>query len=101
MINWMFFPKSAEPRQMCTDVVTVFQKHENDIASDNHTLHSDSVLCELASDLESLGFRVERGKKKHQKVSVPVLFGLNPNPPKDTDGRREESGRGVRELQGK
>ena len=27
--------------------------------------------------------------------------GLIPNPPKDTDGRREESGRGVRELQGK
>ena len=27
---------------------------------------------------------------------------INPNPPKDTDGRREESGRGgVRELQGK
>ena len=28
-------------------------------------------------------------------------LGLSPNPPKDTDGRREESGRGVRELQGK
>ena len=28
-------------------------------------------------------------------------FPLSPNPPKDTDGRREESGRGVRELQGK
>ena len=26
---------------------------------------------------------------------------LSPNPPKDTDGRREESGRGVREIQGK
>ena len=26
---------------------------------------------------------------------------LSPNPPKDTDGRREESGGGVRELQGK
>ena len=24
---------------------------------------------------------------------------LNPNPPMDTDGRREDSGRGVRELQ--
>ena len=24
---------------------------------------------------------------------------LNPNPPKDTDGRREDRGRGVRELQ--
>ena len=31
----------------------------------------------------------------------PRSFPLNPNPPKDTDGRREESGRGVRELQGK
>ena len=29
------------------------------------------------------------------------LLGLSPNPPKDTDGRREESGMGVRELQGK
>ena len=26
---------------------------------------------------------------------------LNPNPPKDTDGRCEDSGRGVRELQGR
>ena len=26
--------------------------------------------------------------------------GVSPNPPKDTDGRREDRGRGVRELQG-
>ena len=32
-------------------------------------------------------------------ITWPYL--LSPNPPKDTDGRREESGRGVRELQGK
>ena len=31
----------------------------------------------------------------------PAARRLIPNPPKDTDGRREESGRGVRELQGK
>ena len=31
-----------------------------------------------------------------------ALFGVSPNPPKDTDGRREGSGRGwVRELQGR
>ena len=31
-----------------------------------------------------------------------IKYGLNPNPPKDTDGRREGSGRGwVRELQGR
>ena len=37
------------------------------------------------------------------KVRQDALAGvpLSPNPPKDTDGRREESGRGVRELQGK
>ena len=29
------------------------------------------------------------------------MLTLSPNPPKGTDGRREESGRGVRELQGK
>ena len=34
-------------------------------------------------------------------ASLTNLALLNPNPPKDTDGRREESGRGVRELQGK
>ena len=29
----------------------------------------------------------------------PILNDLNPNPPMDTDGRREDSGKGVRELQ--
>ena len=32
--------------------------------------------------------------------TVGVTIRLNPNPPKDTDGRREDRGRGVRELQG-
>ena len=36
------------------------------------------------------------------KVMTQLAESLSPNPPKDTDGRREESGRGgVRELQGK
>ena len=38
-------------------------------------------------------------------VNIPMGFGglsFSPNPPKDTDGRREGSGRGwVRELQGR
>ena len=37
----------------------------------------------------------------YRKFLTLSLGHLNPNPPKDTDGRREESGRGVRELQGK
>ena len=33
-------------------------------------------------------------------MKITRALGLNPNPPKDTDGRREDRGRGVRELQG-
>ena len=48
----------------------------------------DKIVCQaIVSELS-----VEKAK------FAPVL---SPNPPKDTDGRREESGRGVRELQGK
>ena len=36
-----------------------------------------------------------------EHIEGAINIPLNPNPPKDTDGRREESGRGVRELQGK
>ena len=35
-------------------------------------------------------------------LTIWFFLGLSPNPPKDTDGRREDSGRGwVRELQGR
>ena len=33
------------------------------------------------------------------RLSDPDVLFLSPNPPMDTDGRREDSGRGVRELQ--
>ena len=36
-----------------------------------------------------------------ETAAPDVTYPPSPNPPKDTDGRREESGRGVRELQGK
>ena len=36
-----------------------------------------------------------------RRTTLPFGRCFSPNPPKDTDGRREESGRGVRELQGK
>ena len=35
------------------------------------------------------------------KVSEELTLFLSPNPPMDMDGRREDSGRGVRELQGR
>ncbi|MSQ24795.1 MAG: hypothetical protein EXR49_00720 [Dehalococcoidia bacterium] len=77
MINWMFFPKSDQPPTLCRKVVSVFEKHETSIGSGKHTLSSNQVLSEIAGDLEALGFAVESGKKRTEKVSVPVLFGKN------------------------
>ncbi|HEX4954389.1 MAG TPA: hypothetical protein VF017_13435 [Thermoanaerobaculia bacterium] len=77
MINWFYFPKSDAPPELCAQVVSVFQDHEEDITSDRRTLDSNGVLLTIARDLSALGFSVESGKKKHEKVSVPVLFGVN------------------------
>ena len=42
------------------------------------------------------------GTEAEGGLSVGISVKVNPNPPKDTDGRREDSGRGwVRELQGR
>ena len=44
----------------------------------------------------------EKSMKMWEGLSQELNFNLSPNPPKDTDGRREDSGRGwVRELQGR
>ena len=67
----------------------------------------------VLNDLTLRGAKEEGPRYKVFETSAPVgpwivprdqiadRESLNPNPPKDTDGRREESGRGVRELQGK
>ena len=54
-----------------------------------HTIHEFEML-------------LRRGAVQYVRPDVCMVGGLTPNPPKDTDGRREDSGRGwVRELQGR
>ena len=54
------------------------------------------LVDELGDFDTALDLAAELGKTRRRPVW------LNPNPPKDTDGRREDSGRGwVRELQGR
>ena len=38
-------------------------------------MESNAVLAELATDLATLGFAVEQGKTKAQKLARPVFFG--------------------------
>ena len=47
------------------------------IDSVKHKHESNKVLAHISPGLGQIGFRVESGKKKEDKIEVPVLFGIN------------------------
>ena len=61
---------------------------------------SDRELREAVNNINKF-FNLDELPYALTEFSISESRTLSPNPPKDTDGRREESGRGVRELQGK
>jgi hypothetical protein len=86
MIQWQYYPKSASSPEHLTDVVGVFKGHAARISSDKRReQHSNAVLAVVADDLGQLGYRVEKGKRRVQKVTVPVLFGRNGEAEKSFD----------------
>lgn len=110
MIQWAYFPQSGKATATALSVIQIFERHQKEIDSETHEKQvSDVVLARLADDLEELGFQVERGKKKDQKINVPVLSGRNGKVQKsfEADARMEaeelvlevEAGRGVTNYQ--
>jgi hypothetical protein len=105
MIEWIYFPKSNEPPPLIRNVVKVFENVGSEINSNFNALKSNEVLSKVGPGLDSLGFKVEKGKKFNEKIFVPVLFGRNGKPEKsfDADAYHEtekivlevEAGRGV------
>lgn len=108
MINFQFFPRShgltPEMRQIIDCFVSV------DVAkSKGQHIQSNDMLELVRPHLETCGFRVETGKKKEEKIDVPVLFGENNEVDKSFfadalsgDGRivlEVEAGRAVRNNQ--
>ena len=92
MINWQYFPKSKSVPEHLKEVILVFQDCEKEINSESYNYTSNQVLGKLRKKLEVLGFQIERGKKKEDKIKVPVLFGLNGKLEKyfDADGYHGE-----------
>ena len=82
MIQWHYFPKSRRPTDLATQVVAAFKNVADEIESKTHQHGSNQVLARVAGGLLALGFAVETGKKKADKITVPVLFGLNGKPEK-------------------
>jgi hypothetical protein len=77
MLNWAYFPRSAKPTSLALQVVNVFSTAHEHIASTQHKHASNVVLRHVAEGLKAIGFSVEVGKKKSEKVYVPVLYGNN------------------------
>lgn len=76
MIEWAYFPRSSPPPTFGRKIVALFEKHAKAIdSSKTASQHSNAVMARLRPGLEALGFVVERGKMRDDKVVVPVLFG--------------------------
>ena len=76
-IQWQFFPKSNAPTALSTKVVQAFMAVAGSIDSSKHDHRSDVVLRQVSESLRAIGFAVEAGKTRAQKLCVPVLFGKN------------------------
>jgi hypothetical protein len=85
MIQWHYFPKSRRPTELAMQVVAAFENVAEEIDSKTHQHESNRVLARVADGLLALGFAVEAGKRKVDKITVPVLFGLNGRPEKSFD----------------
>jgi hypothetical protein len=77
LIRWAHYPRSKAPTALTVKVVGAFENVYDKIASSDHTFSINEVLGQVRPRLESLGFEVESGKKKAEKIHVPVLFGEN------------------------
>ena len=77
MIQYQFFPRSRGINTEMSKIVNCFVNANDKITSDNNDLTSNEVLAVLRPYFESIGFTVECGKSKEDKIDVPVLFGVN------------------------
>lgn len=77
MLRYQLFPRSVGITDDLRAVVGCFEAVYDNIKSPENKLNSDGVLRFLRPQLEALGFKIEAGKSKGEKIPVPVLFGLN------------------------
>lgn len=76
MINFQYFPRSRGVDKELQSIIDVF-KHVDEAKDANAHLASNDMLALVRPELETLGFLVEKGKGKDDKIPVPVLFGEN------------------------
>lgn len=74
--DWFYYPSRNRPPDWVPTVAAVFAAARDLMDSQAVTgLTSDSVLSHLRPGFESMGFQVETGKGKANKIRRPVLYG--------------------------
>ena len=79
-INWSYFPKTDPLPEALVETINIFENNHNKIDSTKNDtnqlrLSSDKVLKVVEEDFIDAGFSIETGKKKNEKIRVPVLYG--------------------------
>jgi hypothetical protein len=78
--NWKYYPPRARPPEWAFNVVAAFAESQDRIDSALRLgMNSNAALAELRPSLVALGFDVEAGKKRVEKIRRPVLFGDHGN----------------------
>lgn len=98
-VRYCYYPRTRAPPEFVEEVVAAFRASEGEISTveDDNGLKSDDVLDVVRDDLEAIGFDVEEGKKKGEKIHRPVLFGENGEPDLqyEVDGYHEDERYGL------
>ena len=78
MINYQLFSRSRGVNEELETIIAVFKDVDAQITPSSHMASNDTLALRRPG-LELLGFKVEAGKGKDEKIQVPVLFGENKN----------------------
>lgn len=83
--SWSYYPRNVRPPQWVNELVAAANSIQDSINSTRdsdpeHDRKSDAILLRLRPGMELLGYQVETGKSRAQKISRPVLFGNDGKP---------------------
>jgi hypothetical protein len=72
-IRWISFPQFRAATPLALQVVNAFDAASAHLSASD--MNSNEVLSHVRPALEQAGFKVETGKRRDEKISVPVLYG--------------------------
>ncbi len=76
--KWQCYPANFRPPEWVSPLIQIVADVESTISTvAKNGPKSDGVLASLAPGLSGMGFAVETGKARAQKIRRPVLFGEN------------------------